>query len=488
MTVPDCMTEYENLGDKVYSKPRFFNTLRFGPIDRSKYNAVNLKEFFEDVTRRRSEKISNGKRITFPSQRGLCKTLVSLSFSYTNLNTILSPRPLGPRCTHVTLFNWSLNHQQTGHSLPPHRFVSSFKRESSQPGLQTLFLIRSYDHFERTSLDHLYRSERPLSNELGISTPVSNRSDTAISGFSRLRYPRFERGLSPLRSEIGTSTLVSNSSKTAFSSFSDMRKARNPLFRNINYGPAQDFEIWEVARAATAAPFYFDPLKINIRGSSEHMILTDAGFDHDNPTKEGTNEIEWMYGTESIGIVVSVGTARRDEGNLKSGLMKFKPKVKDLAQKATDTERVHLEMDTNSSRDNFLYYRLNDPDGLKMELDEWEPKPSRFNDKSGSKTRETIEIAFTKWAGNNNPYLQTCAKDLVRCRRARSVNRAKWERYATGAEFRCRVNGCPSENFDNCELFQEHLTRNHGVGKKDHKQEVAQCRRDWRYQSAPAPA
>lgn len=80
MTVPDCMMEYENLGDEVYSKPRFFNILRFGLIDRPKYNAANVKEVFEDVTRRRSEKIGNGQRITFPSKRGLCKTLVSISF------------------------------------------------------------------------------------------------------------------------------------------------------------------------------------------------------------------------------------------------------------------------------------------------------------------------------------------------------------------------------------------------------------------------
>ena len=275
---------------------------------------------------------------------------------------------------------------------------------------------------------------------------------------------------------------------------SNVSGPRNPArkrVRNINYGDAQNYEIWEVARAATAAPFYFDPLKIDHSGSSEHMILTDAGFGHtNNPTKEGTNEIEWMYGTESIGIVVSVGTARKDEGDLKRGPMAIKSKVVGIAQKATDTERVHSEMDTNSSRskDDFPYYRLNDPDGLKMELDEWEPKSNRLNNKSGSKTLETIQIAFIKWAGNNTAYLQNCAEELVRCRRARSANEAKRERYATGAAFICRVQGCPSESFDNCKNFEQHLTLKHGVARKDLENEVAECRRDWRYQAAPTPA
>lgn len=268
---------------------------------------------------------------------------------------------------------------------------------------------------------------------------------------------------------------------------------RKQLLRNINYGPAQDFEIWEVAGAATAAPFFFDPLKIDIPGSKEHMSLTDAGFGHNNnPTKEGTNEIEWMYGTESIGIVVSVGTARRDEGDLKRGPFAFKSKLEQIAQNATDTERVHTDMETNSSKDEFSYYRLNDPDGLKMQLDEWEPKPSRFNGKdsgSGSKTLERIRNAFNNWVANNTDQIQQCAEELVECRRLRSANRAKWERYATGAEFTCRVKGCQRENFDNCEQFQQHLARDHGVRRKEHfKQEIDECRRDWRYQPARATA
>ena len=75
MTVPDCIAEYKNLGGEVFGKPRFFTTLRFGVVNRTKYKAENLKRVFEDFTARRSEQLSEPHgRVAFPSKRGLCKT------------------------------------------------------------------------------------------------------------------------------------------------------------------------------------------------------------------------------------------------------------------------------------------------------------------------------------------------------------------------------------------------------------------------------
>ena len=78
MTVPDCIDEYEKLGGNVFGKPRFFTMLNFGFVDRTKYDAENLKRVFQDVTKRRTEKDMGQRRITFPSKRGLCKTSVFL--------------------------------------------------------------------------------------------------------------------------------------------------------------------------------------------------------------------------------------------------------------------------------------------------------------------------------------------------------------------------------------------------------------------------
>src|SRR5438034_7689500 len=81
MTVPDCLQEYGHLGGEIFGKPRFFTQLRFGLITRTKYKGARLKRVFEDVTARRSEHVQGtDNRITFRSRRGLCKTLVSLTF------------------------------------------------------------------------------------------------------------------------------------------------------------------------------------------------------------------------------------------------------------------------------------------------------------------------------------------------------------------------------------------------------------------------
>ena len=254
--------------------------------------------------------------------------------------------------------------------------------------------------------------------------------------------------------------------------------------REPNFEKAQDFEIWEVARAATAAPFYFDPLKIDIPGPENYMSLTDAAFGpYNNPTKVGINEMKSI--NSPIGIVVSVGTARKDEGNLKRGLFAFRGKAVDLARKATNTETVHSDMDEESREGNgFQYFRLNDHEGLDMKLDEWEPKPRRFYDKdSGSKTLKKIRDTFNSCVIRGEIDFQGCAKALVGCRRARLAKPTVWERYATGAEYTC-LQGCQRENFDDREQFEQHLQTVHDMKPQDLKAEVKESRRDWVYRPA----
>lgn len=93
MTVLDCIHEYKSLGEEVFGKSRIFSSLRFVMENRPKYKAANLKKVFEDVTERRSEQTSEiPRRITFPSKRGLCKTLVlclSLFICFRSLNDSL---------------------------------------------------------------------------------------------------------------------------------------------------------------------------------------------------------------------------------------------------------------------------------------------------------------------------------------------------------------------------------------------------------------
>lgn len=76
MTVPDCISEYQKLGQEVFGKPRMISTLRFGLGQRHKYKAARLEKVFKNVAKRRNEKPepSETGKITFPTGQGLCAT------------------------------------------------------------------------------------------------------------------------------------------------------------------------------------------------------------------------------------------------------------------------------------------------------------------------------------------------------------------------------------------------------------------------------
>lgn len=191
-------------------------------------------------------------------------------------------------------------------------------------------------------------------------------------------------------------------------------------------------EIWRVARAATAAPFYFSELKI-ISDSEEEMYYSDGGFGHtNNPTLQGIWELETLhrrgegenvtYG--SIGVIVSIGTARRD--NNRGGRSTFQ-QAQEAFRTATDPQHV-AEVVNYNNRSNC--WRFNDESGLNIELDDWKP---------GNKSGDLMKAGFYKWLANwdNADRLRACARELVRRRRSRTRNASKWERFATVAEFRC---------------------------------------------------
>ena len=258
--------------------------------------------------------------------------------------------------------------------------------------------------------------------------------------------------------------------------------------RTIKYGIAHNLEIWQVARAATAAPWYFDRLKIKVdeRGSDMYYLLfTDGGFDYtNNPTKEGVSEIKEARGPDSVNTVVSIGTARYNERQADS----FRSRIKGVINRGTDPERIHADMveDSNRSEGGFSYYRLNAPGSLDVELDEWKPRAKPFGIEPGIETLNKIRNAFNEWASLHETIhkLTDCAADLVERRKARTSDRAQWERYATGAKFVCYFQNCEEKIFHRGR-FEEHLALEHGVQPGLMSQVVEDCKKQWRYPPAP---
>jgi hypothetical protein len=233
------------------------------------------------------------------------------------------------------------------------------------------------------------------------------------------------------------------------------------LKRKTNFGEASDFEIWQVARAATAAPFYFKPLHVDLHPmrvdqEPEYMLFSDGGFGTtNNPTQEGVLEIQNLHGQHAIGVVVSIGTARGGE-KFGAGTL---DQVKNSYDKLTDPDTVHQNL--RSSRNFADYYRLNaqKDNGLNVPMDEWKPH-GMFSGKRrpGQVTLEKIRNHFLLWYSNlnNQGTLNKCAHQLVLRRRARLHDIHRWERFATGAHFYCSEINCEAE-FSNRQDFMDHL-------------------------------
>ena len=314
-----------------------------------------------------------------------------------------------------------------------------------------LYLIRSYDHEKRDSPDH---SMRPTPR----STMRSSRTNTDISA---------------------------NSSAT------QRRRGLKKGLIHVNYEKASQLEVWQVARAATAAKFYFEPLKIENARFGGFTEYTDGGMGNtNNPTRTGKQEIEDLHGYQSIGIVVSVGTARKLKENAKKAAFfsTIPDTAREFSDRATDPEVIHegMQRDHEKNDNPFPYYRLNHPGGLKTELDEWKPKHTMYNRKEGgSKTIADMESAFGRWAAELETIqqFQECAAALVARRRERMTT-SKWERYATGSHYECRVRGCDPGDFFDRGQFKNHLSEHHFFEGDELEEEVKECRKHWRYQAA----
>ncbi|MCJ1359612.1 MAG: hypothetical protein MMC33_009614 [Icmadophila ericetorum] len=328
-------------------------------------------------------------------------------------------------------------------------FISSL-RSASQHVAQ-LHLIRSYDLELRTS-------------------PRESRKSTWNTNSMA----------SPSRTNTGQS---SASGVTKYSSQKNKQKNK----RTRNYGKAQNYEIWEVARAATAAPFYFRPLVIE--NGSEKIEFIDGGFSEtNNPTKQGLLDIREEHGKDTINIVVSVGTARCNKAPGRGRFFRLVEFAEDAVEKVTNPEAVHEEVaDWAGDKVNgFTYYRFNEPGALNINLDEWEPKRGLFQKRPGSKSIKTMDDAFAKWSSKRETHrdFEACARALVNCRRERaSTCKASWETFATGATFTCRIKGCKRRASTNRDEFREHLVQVHGFEDAEIESELEepQCKTVWKY-------
>jgi len=196
-----------------------------------------------------------------------------------------------------------------------------------------------------------------------------------------------------------------------------------------------------------------------------------------NPTLEGITELEELHGIKGLGAVVSVGTSLNKPQADGKGIFKIAHTAFD---RITDQNHVAENVDALELS---AYWRFNDENGIGVALDEWEPN-AYFSKHPGAKTLEKIETKFKKWAldVDNNKKLKDCAIQLVARRRARTMNAAKWEVYATNASFACIHGDCRDKPFADRTTLEKHMRRNHAVTDSEAQRMVERGTKTWQYQ------
>ncbi|OTB05864.1 hypothetical protein M426DRAFT_21595 [Hypoxylon sp. CI-4A] len=272
------------------------------------------------------------------------------------------------------------------------------------------------------------------------------------------------------------------------------------MFRSDYGGRSGDLSIWQVARATTAAPMYFEPLEIltdenltyagtNSRlgshdgtGKPRYERLEDGGLGYaNNPSKVMYDELtEQLSNNMSIGTFVSIGTARPMDPPTGSRLFRV---IKGSISRLGNPEHTHEQMMSLAARDDSLrYYRLNQPGGLAgIQIDDWNPKPT------GEDTMNTMKTAFNAYISTPEivTYMQQCARDLVAARRARvEANLPRWKRFATGRYFYCKMPNCPDDEVHrevDEASFIAHLKEGHQMTDDAIYAALKICEDQWRY-------
>lgn len=280
----------------------------------------------------------------------------------------------------------------------------------------------------------------------------------------------------------------------------DPRKSqiRQRTFRNP--GDASMLPIWKVARATSAAPGYFSPIKIKTGNGPEVITFKDGGFGSNNPSEEAYRDIVNKRGDSMhMGPFISIGTGitpvqmfgpRSD--NLSTLIVNLKTAIK-FPSRTRFTHEHMLETANLDDEERFPYYRFDGGLDLgKIDLGEWEShsftRITGEDGSSGRKTLEKIETAIAVYLSRRDVQkdLMECAKLLVDRRRLRARNASDWDRYASYSYYQCDLKGCQKRRENTAREFKEHLRRDHKFKLVDPviDKKILECRRvHWLYQS-----
>ena len=162
----------------------------------------------------------------------------------------------------------------------------------------------------------------------------------------------------------------------------------------LNSGPASTSQIWEVARATSAAPTFFPPMHC------DNNIFIDGGLTANNPTQEALREIAFLHGDLSGAIFVSIGSGVSKNALPTASILSsrrqiwpdFQKKVIQLLrERATQTEMTSADVQFEARMNtNFSYFRFNTASEVSIRFDDWDA-PGRTRTELELILRDSLE-------------------------------------------------------------------------------------------------
>ncbi|KXT18428.1 hypothetical protein AC579_8156 [Pseudocercospora musae] len=151
---------------------------------------------------------------------------------------------------------------------------------------------------------------------------------------------------------------------------------------------ADAIPIWQVTRATTAAPFYFEMLEAMV--NDELKSFKDGGIRENNPSGAALSEFHALYEGRASdpALMLSIGTGRPNQSHdgfaaawpssfgrlaIVSKFLEKRAVIQNLLIKYTEGEKQHKQMREHAHGEHTWYKRLNVSEGLEsMPLDLWE--------------------------------------------------------------------------------------------------------------------
>lgn len=227
--------------------------------------------------------------------------------------------------------------------------------------------------------------------------------------------------------------------------------------KSMNLSPAHREPLWQVARATSAAPIYFEAIKIG-----ERKFL-DGGMGANNPAVFAWQEIHHKH-VYPPAVFVSIGTGKKNQQQKRRKIDQAKElftsgRIDDMSRKQflkkyvelgqlwknfiTDTEGPANTWKTMCDLTGTARARFNVEERLgEIPLDDWQPA------KSGEVTLQQIRTPTMEYLNLTEIQndIDLFAQKLVDIRHKRAETE-RWERFATDIKYYCPYPSCHERGY-----------------------------------------